>query len=259
MKRRNLACAAMAVVLLAAFPLSAVALESAEIRQPDGDPDAFWDALDWEELSAAEQALWMILGWDAEAWDGDAEAPDSESHDWRELSLQEQAAARLLGYSTSSWDGEETADLLFIQSASSGSLKDGLLTLEGALHTVFFSERPGRIVGEMTNVQFLAFWEDAGGDSFEADPPNAALEIGVTGETVILELIGPPEISGTQVAYPVRILQGEDDLAFGTAALFIDSIPTPVNGQITDSVTQAFAKPIDDATQPTTVNGAITD
>jgi|GEM_PF-1214153 len=261
MKRGFVVLAAATLALAMSAPLPVMAVQNTEIRDPGEDPEAFWDDMDWSELSAAEQALWMVLGWSEQAWDGEASEPESESLNWQDLSLQQQAAGRLLGYSTSTWDGEETADLLFVQSASGGSLEGSILRLDGVLHTTFFSERPARVVGEMLNSEFLTYWMQGGGDSFEADPPNAALVISESGETIVLELVGLPEAVGNQLSYTVRILEGSASAEFDTAALFIDAFPTPVNGQITDSVTQAFAKAKDDDSdqQPTTVNGMITD
>jgi len=44
------------------FSFSAMGLLSIEIRDPGEDPEAFRGDIDWSELSAAEQALWMVLG-----------------------------------------------------------------------------------------------------------------------------------------------------------------------------------------------------
>ena len=69
----------------------------------------------------------------------------------------------------------ETADFLFVQNARGIAYADGRLTLEGVNPvTVLFSDRPDRIAGHMTTARFVPFWSE-GGDSFLADPPNAAL------------------------------------------------------------------------------------
>ena len=136
--------------------------------------------------------------------------------------------------------------MLFVQSFRAGSVvpKDGAtgrftLTLERGLgQTIYFSDRPDRIVGSMPTPQFLS---ELGFS--EGNPPNAALVVetdeGQT-ELVILELFDPGYDESTRTAtYEVAVLaewerRGGDrfaaidtDLAqllptFGAAHLFID-------------------------------------
>ncbi len=141
---------------------------------------------------------------------------------------------------------------LFLQSFQAGSIvpKEGdedryVLTLEQGLgQTVYFSDRPDRIVGAAPTPQFLK------GLGFPDDnPPNAALVVeGEGGETgiAVLELFAPSYDLPTRTAtYEVAVLsdwerQGQagdsggavfsettEDLAqqfpqFGAAHLFID-------------------------------------
>lgn len=116
-----------------------------------------------------------------------------------------------------------------------------LLTLEGHTgQTIYFSDRPDRIVGAAETQQFLD------GLGFAAsNPPNAALvgEFRAGQGVVVLQLVEPvydPE-AGT-VTYGADVLQGyegenlvpvvADEVAerlpaeFGPAALFIDDCPT---------------------------------
>ncbi len=65
---------------------------------------AYWEEAGWEDMSSAEQALWMKLGWDADSWEGEAKAPASEDKYWKQLNDVEQAAATALGYTKASWD-----------------------------------------------------------------------------------------------------------------------------------------------------------
>lgn len=67
--------------------------------------EAFWNNLDWDELSPAEQKLWSVLGWDAESWAGSADEPASDDRNWSELSDTERFAAGKLGYDEEIWDG----------------------------------------------------------------------------------------------------------------------------------------------------------
>jgi hypothetical protein len=64
---------------------------------------------------------------------------------------------------------------LFVQSAKSMKFSGGVLTLQGVSPmTVFFSDRPKRIVGHVRNDLFVNLWSE-GKNSFKKDPPNAAL------------------------------------------------------------------------------------
>lgn len=67
-------------------------------------PEAFWDALAWDDLNPAEQNLWGILGWNADNWDGDGAAPASEGKNWADLTDVEQFTATRLGYLQTTWD-----------------------------------------------------------------------------------------------------------------------------------------------------------
>ena len=70
------------------------------------DNIAFWEEVGWADMTAAEQALWMKLGWDEASWEGEAKQPASEDKYWKQLSSEEQAAATTLGYTKESWDEE---------------------------------------------------------------------------------------------------------------------------------------------------------
>ncbi|UCF92687.1 MAG: hypothetical protein JSW39_00590 [Desulfobacterales bacterium] len=76
----------------------------ADVRQPKGNPEVFWNKFSWSDLTAAEQELWGTLGWDQDSWDGHAPAPLSENMEWGELSAEERTAAEQLGYSRFYWD-----------------------------------------------------------------------------------------------------------------------------------------------------------
>ncbi len=62
-----------------------------------------WNDMDWGEMTKADQAAWMTLGWNKRLWDSGGDSASSDK-DWSELSPQEQAAARALGYSQQTWD-----------------------------------------------------------------------------------------------------------------------------------------------------------
>jgi hypothetical protein len=155
--------------------------------------------------------------------------------------------------------GEQTT-FLFLQSFRSGSVaakEDAVgrytLTLEQGLgQTVYFSDRPERIVGASPTPEFLA------GLGFSpGDPPNAALVVETEGgetEVAVVELFAPSYDEATRTAtYEVAVLaewerelgvdfhQAPTDLAgfgerFGAAHLFIDSCPPIIVDCLRDGV-----------------------
>jgi hypothetical protein len=92
----------------------------------------------------------------------------------------------------------ESAQFLFVQHASSGSLvKDGdsyMLALNGVSEsTIRFADRPYRYVDSISTGSFVEQWS-LGNDSFKDDPPNAALVLNESDgrqKTVIVELLNP--------------------------------------------------------------------
>lgn len=144
--------------------------------------------------------------------------------------------------------GDEAA-FLFVQAGfESGTLADNgdgsyLLTLLGApAQTVYFSDRPDRIVGAMPTGRFL---EVLGFDA--GDPPNAALVIQVDAENtdvIVFELTAPVyDAEAASLTYTATLLEGFDQLEetgvgfveqpltadtlpeeFGPSSLFIDSL-----------------------------------
>lgn len=78
--------------------------ESADPREPQGDPEVFWNEMSWGELRPTEQELWGVLGWDETSWDEEVDIPASEEKTWDELTDAEQDAAAQLGYTQEIWD-----------------------------------------------------------------------------------------------------------------------------------------------------------
>jgi hypothetical protein len=164
--------------------------------------------------------------------------------------LAPDAAAQNDAGATPVADGEQGPTMLFIQAFQAGGVTpvDGVadrytLTLESGLgYTVYFSDRPERIVGAHPTPRFLE------GLGFPDDnPPNAALVVetdsGQT-EVAVVELFNPGYDEATHTAtYEVVVLgeweraadmsfvESDADLAellpeFGAAHLFIDDCIT---------------------------------
>jgi hypothetical protein len=124
---------------------------------------------------------------------------------------------------------EKTVEYLFVQSAPKVSLKDGVLTLKGVnSSTLFFSDRPDRIVGHVPTAKFVAHWGE-GNDSFEADPPNAALSIlgDKEPQQLVVELKSPRLEDGNLI-YDVVVLDGDKTASGDECSLFIDVIGRPL-------------------------------
>jgi len=83
---------------------------------------------------------------------------------------------------------------LYVLSAQSAELNGDRLTLMGLdPKVIWFAERPARQAGRADTEVFVANWP-VGDDSFEVDPPNAAL-VGSNGDDeeveLVLELMDP--------------------------------------------------------------------
>jgi len=122
------------------------------------------------------------------------------------------------------------ADFLFVQNASSMSYANGKLTLKGVSPvTVFFSDRPERIAGNMATSAFVPFWSD-GKDSFAKDNPNANLSVLEKDKfnADIVVTLSNPVLKGDELSYDVKVLEGSMPTSGGPASLFIDIIGMPL-------------------------------
>ncbi len=125
---------------------------------------------------------------------------------------------------------DKSADFLFVQNAQSMTYASGKLTLKGVSPvTVFFSDRPERIAGNMATRVFVPFWSD-GKDSFAKDNPNANLSVLEEGKAVadIVVTLANPVLKGNDLSYDVKILEGTMPAKGGPVSLFIDIIGMPL-------------------------------
>ena len=115
-------------------------------------------------------------------------------------------------------------EFLFVQTAKDIAYKDGILTMQDVSPvTVFFSDRPQRIVGHVRNDLFLKKWTE-GSNSFKSDPPNAVLSIFNDKSPPIsaVVVLNNPRLEGNNLAYDVRTLKGDLPAQGIEATLFID-------------------------------------
>lgn len=124
----------------------------------------------------------------------------------------------------------EKIDVLFVQT-SKGMTFDktsGKLTLADISPiTLFFSDRPERIAGNMQTAVFSPFWAK-GKNSFLSDPPNADLSI-LDGDVLrqVVVVLRDPALEGDNFTYNVKILKGDMPDKAADVSLFIDVVGMP--------------------------------
>jgi hypothetical protein len=121
---------------------------------------------------------------------------------------------------------------MFVQTAQ-GAASDGTtLTLKGVTpSTLYFSDRPQRVVGHMTTADFVELW-DEGENSFEEDPPNAVLAFLEPGEDApedAVIVIQQPRLEDGELSYSIQTLEGAVPATAGPVTLFIDPFGRPLS------------------------------
>jgi len=127
---------------------------------------------------------------------------------------------------------EDACDMLFIQDAKAMVFDGNQLTLKGANpNIIFFCDRPVRIAGHMTRDAFMKLVSE-GEDSFASNPPNAAISIfGASNEVTEVVVVLPkrPVVSGDDLIFTIKVLEGKLPAEGGPVVMFIDSIGRPVS------------------------------
>ena len=126
----------------------------------------------------------------------------------------------------------EAEESMFVQTAQ-GITSDGTtLTLrEVTPSTLYFSDRPQRIVGHMATTDFVDLWGE-GDNSFEEDPPNAVLAFLEPGDQVpddAVVVIKQPRLQDGQLSYAIETLEGTVPTHAGPVTLFIDPFGRPLS------------------------------
>jgi|GEM_PF-1040640 len=115
----------------------------------------------------------------------------------------------------------------YVQQAGEMTFEGSTLTLSDAnTGVLFFSDRPYRLGGQISNADFAGYWSLD--DGFKGDPPNAVVSLlSETGKAPALVELTTASTEGSSVVYGVKVLRGElPDSAKGVA-LFIDRSPRP--------------------------------
>jgi hypothetical protein len=126
----------------------------------------------------------------------------------------------------------ETEESMFVQTAQ-GIESDGeTVTLRGITpSTLYFSDRPQRVVGHMTTADFVDLWS-IGDNSFESDPPNAVLSFLEPGADVpddVVVVLKEPNLGGGELTYSIEVLEGTVPEYAGPVTLFIDPFGRPLS------------------------------
>jgi hypothetical protein len=133
---------------------------------------------------------------------------------------------------TTTDDGTIMLEEMFVQTARNVTSDETTLTLRDlSPSTLYFSDRPERVVGHMTTEQFVAQWTD-GPNSFFEDPPNAVLSYVGAGEDMpsdAVVVLRDPVGSGTELTYSIEVLEGAVPAESGPATLFIDPLGRPLS------------------------------
>ena len=114
-------------------------------------------------------------------------------------------------------------DLLFVQNAAGVTATSNTLTLRGVNPTtICFSDRPDRLAGHISTSKFVPMWGE-GRDSFLKNPPNATLSV-FRGDKVqsAVVTISRPRLSGGNLTYDIKVLEGSVPKSGGACSLFID-------------------------------------
>lgn len=123
---------------------------------------------------------------------------------------------------TSSSDPSPPPAYDFVQQAGSMNYDGGEITLRDAsAGVIYFSERPYRIGGQLSNADFASFWDSDQG--FKLDPPNAVVSIleNVGQAPAVVELTSA-RMDGEDIVYGVTVLRGDLPESANGVALFID-------------------------------------
>jgi len=140
-------------------------------------------------------------------------------------------AGALLAARAAAAQDEANADFLFVQTAKTMAYDadQNRLTLSGVSPvTLFFSDRPERIAGNMHTAAFVPFWSE-GSDSFLSDPPNADLSILENdGLHQVVVVLHDPVLEGEDLHYTVEIIEGEMPVLGESPSIFIDVVGMPL-------------------------------
>jgi hypothetical protein len=118
-------------------------------------------------------------------------------------------------------------ELMFVQTSEKMVSDDKTLRLVNVgKQTLYFSDRPNRVAGNLTMPAYMDEWKaGAGPDDFASDPPNATLSVYEPGNPVnalVVVEISHPVVEGNDLVYNYKLIEGKMPKSGGESALFID-------------------------------------
>ena len=126
----------------------------------------------------------------------------------------------------------ENIEAMFVQSANGLTSSNGSVTLHGlSRSTLFFADRPERVVGHLHSRKFVDQWGE-GENSFAEDSPNAVVSFLDEGDAVPEEVtieLSDPYLTEDTLTYNVKVLDGTLPAKAGPCSLFIDPIGRPLS------------------------------
>jgi hypothetical protein len=126
----------------------------------------------------------------------------------------------------------EAEQSMFVQTARAIASDGTTLTLKDVTpSTLYFSDRPKRVVGHMTTVDFVDLWAE-GDNNFEEDPPNAVLAFLEPGDEApedAVVVLQQPRLENGQLSYSIETLEGTVPTQTGAVTLFIDPFGRPLS------------------------------
>jgi len=129
-------------------------------------------------------------------------------------------------------DELEAEESMFVQTAHGISSDGATLVLDGVTpSTLYFSDRPQRVVGQMATADFVDLW-GKGDNSFETDPPNAVLSFLEPGGDVpedAVVVIQDPRLDDGRLSYAIEVLEGVIPEEAGPVTLFVDPFGRPLS------------------------------
>ena len=126
----------------------------------------------------------------------------------------------------------EDIEALFAQTALEMTSDGDKVTFHGASPaTLYFSDRPKRVVGHLTTKKFVEEWGE-GENSFADDPPNAVISFVEKGDEVpedAIVVLKDPQLDGDKLTYTVDILEGSLPAKGELVSVFIDPFGRPLS------------------------------
>ncbi|MGE5229429.1 MAG: hypothetical protein ACM3MJ_06890 [Deltaproteobacteria bacterium] len=126
----------------------------------------------------------------------------------------------------------EDIEALFAQTARELTTDGDKVTFHGASPaTLYFSDRPQRVVGHLTTKQFVDEW-GKGENSFAEDPPNAVISFVEKGDQTpedAIVVLKDPQIDGDSLTYTVDMLEGSLPPKGELVSVFIDPFGRPLS------------------------------